>query len=198
MTFKEIALAAGCSYRTTRSYAKRLWPERSFNGKLGDGLNEVDSNMLMGCLPKRNLVASGNSSAGEVANLPPGTGQMTAFNSNRIDRLELMVEKLVIAVTQITTTFVNQKPAQAQIASLPEIPIRKRIFNVVKAWAVNQGDSDFEGAFHRLYTDFSDRFGIDVQLRARNRGIKPIEYIEQEGKLEELYACAVKLYGQVA
>lgn len=204
MTFKEIAEVAGCSDRTARKYARKTWPNRNFTGTLGARLSEADSRMLMDQLPKRNMVESGKSGKSSAEKVPVSQvatvpSDMEKFVDRRLDRLESVVERLIGAIATITGAVQNQQPQQKSLPFIPEIPVRKQIANVVNEWVMKRtnGQRDqmaFANAFQRLYKDFGDRYGIDVVKRAENRGIKPIEYLEREGKLEELYLVAITIF----
>lgn len=200
MTFKEIAATAKCSDRTARKYARKLWPSRDFTGKLGAQLNEADSIRLMDQLPKRTNVESGRSSAENLPALAGQNGQMSAHD------FVAMIPAIVAETVRQMLPLIQPVPipAQKSLPFVPDIPVRKQIANIVNEAVMKAHGGRrpapvaFESAYHKLYKDFGDRYGIDVEKRAENRGVKPIEYLEREGKLEELWLCAMRLFGMSA
>ena len=118
MTLKQISEDAGCSYRTVKSTAKRLWPDSDFKER---GPSDAETDKLMRALPKRNIV-EGNS----------------APSIDRIERLETlmaaqigMVEHLCKALAAIPGAIAGQRLA------LPDI---EQDYFTIKGWAARMGE----------------------------------------------------------
>ena len=194
MTFTEIANAAGCSERTVRRYARKTWPERTFKGKFGADLNEGDSVKLMGLIPKRNDVTTGQP-----------TGQLSGLTDRDRELISMVVAETVKAILPTLQFAQPQRPQLAPAALpapaqriIPDIPIRKQLVNLVNEYAAKHEASNFESTWTRLYREFGDRYGINVKARASHKGIKPIDWIDREGLMESLYLVAITVYGRGA
>jgi len=87
MTIKELANVAGCNQKTVRVLAKKLFPELLKKGIQTQFTNDQAIGLMIK-LPKKNFVQKSQQ-------------PITKVQGNKIDRLENMVEKLCLAVTQI-------------------------------------------------------------------------------------------------
>jgi hypothetical protein len=125
MTLKQISEDAGCSYRTVKSTAKRLWPDSDFKER---GPSDAETDKLMRALPKRNIVEG---------NPAPAKGN-SAPSIDRIERLETlmaaqigMVEHLCKALAAIPGAIAGQRLA------LPDI---EQDYFTIKGWAARMGE----------------------------------------------------------
>lgn len=104
MNLRDIAEAVGCSEKTVRTRAKKLWPDRVFIG--GAALNEQDAIALAEALPKRNMV-SGNFTA-DTGNSTAGTYVLPA--ATKLREVRLLFQSGAI-----------EKPEVRTLLGLPEI-----------------------------------------------------------------------------
>ncbi|HEY9609766.1 hypothetical protein [Allocoleopsis sp.] len=97
-----------------------------------------------------------------------------------------------------------QEDKMASIASTKELspPIvepkslstRLKINRLVRDYATAHNIT-FRDTWRLLYTEFRDRYHINLRIRARNNGkLKPLDICEQLGMIEELYAVASNLF----
>ena len=194
MNFKQIADVAGCSERTVRRYARKTWPERSFTSKFGADLNEGDSVKLMALIPKRNDVATGQT-----------TGQLSGLSERDRQLIGLVVAETVKAILPTLQLAQPQAGQNVQVALpapsqriIPDIPMRKQVVNLVNEYSAKHEASNFESTWTRLYREFGDRFGINVKARASHKGIKPIDWVDREGLMESLYLVAITIFSRGA
>jgi hypothetical protein len=101
MTIPEMADVAGCSERTIRRIVAEKMPGKIKNGKV-TRFDKQEAEKIMEMLPKRNMVGN----PGQMSKLPMTNVQ----GSERIDRLETMVEKLISAMAVMVS-----QPKQLEI-----------------------------------------------------------------------------------
>jgi len=65
---------------------------------------------------------------------------------------------------------------------------------VVKAGAKNA--ADFRAAWKDLYQEIYYRLHMNVPVKARNEGVKPIDILDREGLIEQACAIAAEMLEQ--
>lgn len=210
MTTKQISENVGKTERSVQMWAKKTGAKVSSIGEkislvqktnkpadydLEETLAIIETGLGKNAALLYRENARGKGSSTEIAKLPSSETVITTR-----DFIALIPNIVAETVKQIIPllSVQNAKPETKVLPFIPEIPVRKQIANVVNEWVMaktkDHTKEDFERAYQRLYKEFGDRFGIDVTRRAENRGIKPIEYLEREGKLEELYLVAIRIF----
>lgn len=175
MTLTQIGEIAGCGERTVRRHAKKLFPDKVFTGKGGANLSDIDSVQLMTTLPKRNMVS------GQM------TGQMTAQIGAIVrETVSAMMPAMVQAFRLAQAGEPVPLKLAAPIASRDEL---RRIINKAA-----RASGDYSGEWDLLYEEIYYRLHRNVKECARNRGIRPIDYIEAEGILSEVIAIAREIF----
>jgi hypothetical protein len=53
---------------------------------------------------------------------------------------------------------------------------------------------DYHSPWIDLYKQFYYRYNCNLQVRAKNSGLKILDYAEQEGLLEDLMSLAVEMF----
>jgi hypothetical protein len=105
-----------------------------------------------------------------------------------------MVEKLLTVVAAVLQPVVAK-----QQESLPAPAIDPRgSLNKLGASRVRATDGDYRDVWNELYREALYRLHINLKLCAENRGIKPLDYAEQEGYLPALLAIARAIFGEAA
>lgn len=56
------------------------------------------------------------------------------------------------------------------------------------------GQDHHQAAWRHLYAQYEHRAGVDLKTRAKNAGVKPLDYAEAHGHLAPLYALALELW----
>lgn len=113
--------------------------------------------------------------AESMNNLAAGIAGQVEFQNNRIRLLENKFQKRIDAL-----------PA-------PQISTRNEINRIVRE-EVEKTGADYRDVWHLLYNDFGYRMNRNYGKCAKNRSMKTIDYIEQEGILGELLATARELF----
>ena len=197
MTTKDIAEAVGKTERSIQGWAKKAGERiASVGEKIASAGHGIPADYDL----EETIAIIGHGMGKNAADL----FRMSANTSEKPETRQLSGQDIALLIPSIVAETVRQllpmlqitQPKQKALPIIPEVPVRKKIINVVNSWAAKKGRSDYESAFHGLYKNFGDRYGMDVEKRAANRHMKSIDYLEQEGKIEELYVCAVKLYGE--
>ena len=90
--------------------------------------------------------------------------------------------------------------AQRKLRSLPEaetdVPeksARARLNEIVRAYAAATG-TQHSSAWRMLYREISYRLGVNITARSRNRGIRKIQVLDDDGLLDDAYSVARKIF----
>ncbi|NEO88442.1 MAG: hypothetical protein F6J87_30075 [Spirulina sp. SIO3F2] len=83
-----------------------------------------------------------------------------------------------------------------------DVPPRSRrteLNELVKDYAFRQREGTKDGneyrkAWNALWREVRSRLHVDVKLRAANRGVSNLDYVEAEGLMEQIYSIAVSLF----
>lgn len=120
-------------------------------------------------------------------------------HANRLMTLESSQQSLAERIGAIEA---KQEEALEMAGSLPEpgveaAPMSKRaaLNAVIRSYHMLSGIS-CQDVWNDLYRQCYYRMHLDIKARAANRGVRPIEFIEQEGILEEVYAIALAIFGK--
>ena len=73
-----------------------------------------------------------------------------------------------------------------------EKTLRSKLNQLVRAYCMSTG-AEYQDVWNRIYTDFKYRYHIDLKVRARNRGLKPIDLADQLGGMSELFKVASQI-----
>jgi hypothetical protein len=72
---------------------------------------------------------------------------------------------------------------------LPKISLRTQLTSLVRAYAT-QYALEFNYAWNQVYQQHRHRYKIDIKLRAKNAGLKTLDWAEQNHKIPELLKIA--------
>lgn len=81
---------------------------------------------------------------------------------------------------------------KSQVA--PDLPPKERIIALIRNHA-NKTKEDFAELYRQLYSDYSLRTHINPSVKAKNRNMTTITFIEKEGDINLLVSIAEKLFG---
>jgi hypothetical protein len=76
-----------------------------------------------------------------------------------------------------------------EFVELPSISLRTRLTAAVRAYAA-KFSLDFDFAWNQVYTQHRYRYKVDIKQRAKNAGIKTLDWADQNSKIAELLAIA--------
>lgn len=181
MTAREIAEIAGLSVDTVQKKIKELYPEIVEQRKR-TVLNKTQSIEVMKELRKKNFILPQNS-----ADLPQNSAD------NRLDRLEQLMEKLLLVtgnLLQIQQS--NQTQEKRVLLPAPQLDARAHIKKMIDEY-VSRNGIEHRDAYRYLYREFFYRTKCNASLCAKNRGMKTIDYIDDEGMIETLEAIAMEV-----
>lgn len=184
MSLKQLSETAGCSYRTVKTHAHKLFPRVDFHGRR---LTESEARAIMAKLPKRATVeARGNSAPSEVQN-------STLPSEAHLSRLEALADKLFAIVAAIAPAT-QKAPAALALPAPPPLELRGEVKKAVEAWARRNGN-DYHEAWSGLYREFRYRYHRNLAKEAENAGTTCVlDYAEAEDLLPELLALAYVIY----
>lgn len=186
MTLLDIAETAGCSYRSVKTYAKRLWPTVSWRNRR---LTETEASALMEALPKREMVQSRGKSAPRDGQISPSIDVASIVR----DTIREMLPALVAALRG--TPPAPQPQAPAALPPPAELYPRDALRKIVDGYARTHG-RDYHNTWANLYREYGYRYHRDICRAAKNRNQSVIDYAEAENILGELLALAYFLYSQ--
>jgi hypothetical protein len=190
MTTKEIAEAVGKDERTVQRWIKRA----------GDKMSSVADKMS----------AAGHGKSADytleetIAIIEAGMGKNAAgvFRANAekpasdATSLTAIIRETITAMVPILVEVVRGVLPQQQIATLPapaELSLRDQLRRVINGYAQRSGDH--AGAWRELYTQFYYRYHRNLRECAKNQGVDTLDYVENEGIMDELLSLAISLYG---
>ena len=187
MTIRQIAETAGCGINTVRRIGKMKFPEvKNNNNGRAIEYSESQSIAIMDKLPKSNYVAD-----------PTQMGNQT----DKVD-YEAIGKMIAIAVSSAMAPLINQlqnttpQPTQLAISEksvlefppVPDISPRKLLNQLVYKYSMSMNIEPQEG-WHELHNQFFLRCNDNVSLKARNRNMSVIDFLEKENKL--LMGCSI-------
>ena len=134
------------------------------------------------------------------------TGMYAKDNLSKAEMLlhsvQLMVEqerKIAQHEERITRIEERQVESQNTLDCLPEPSVevpekstRSQVNQRVRSY-VSANGLDFREVWNMIYTEYKYRYHVDVKLRAANRGMTPVEYLDSTDMMDELYAVVCEL-----
>ena len=181
MTTKEIAEVAGVSVDTVQKKIKEMFPEIVEQRKK-TVLNKMQAIEVMKDLRKKNFILPQNS-----ADLPQNSAD------SRLDRLESLMEKLLLVTGNLLQVQQsNQTQEKRVLLPAPQLDARAHIKKLIDEY-VSRNKIEHGDAYRYLYREFFYRTKCNATLCAKNRGMKTIDYIDDEGMIETLEAIAMEV-----
>lgn len=176
MTIKELSDVAGVSTDTIKREIKKQFPCKIKNG-VKTVLDEQESISIIKGVKKKNLVS-----------LPTQNAQLPTQNA-QVD-YEAIAKIVSIAVVSAMQPLIKElrQPQNNNVLMLtgdteapvesPRIILRKLVDEYVAKNKVGYSE-----AWNKLYNEFYYRASLNVKQRAKNQGIKPIDWLERNNKL---------------
>jgi histone H3/H4 len=181
MTVREIAEIAGVSVDTVQKKIKEMFPEIVEQRKK-TVLNKMQAIEVMKDLRKKNFILPQNS-----ADLPQNSAD------SRLDRLESLMEKLLLVTGNLLQVQQsNQTQEKRVLLPAPQLDARAHIKKLIDEY-VSRNKIEHGDAYRYLYREFFYRTKCNATLCAKNRGMKTIDYIDNEGMIETLEAIAMEV-----
>jgi prophage antirepressor-like protein len=127
---------------------------------------------------------------------PPTPAEMLLGMAQQLVEQE---RRLKDSEQQLNSLLENQRRAESELKALPEATVsvapktsRAKINELVRNY-VARTNANYREIWRKLWKEFFYRCHYNPVQRAKNRGIKPLDVIEQDGKIEDLFAIACEL-----
>lgn len=196
MTTKEIAEATGKDVSTVQRWIKKMNGKmQSIDGKMqsSNSTNPADFDLTETIAIIEN--GMGKNAAAlyrmSAAKQPLQNEKLPTQNAEvaRMDRLEGMLEKLLLVVGNLAIATVQPKKAELPA---PKLAPRDELRMIVNKAAQTSGD--YSGVWKTLYTEIYYRLHINATERAKNAKTSAIDILEAEGLLESAVLIAREIF----
>jgi histone H3/H4 len=112
---------------------------------------------------------------------------------DRLDRLEQLMEKLLLVTGNLLQVQQNNQTQEKRVMlPAPQLDARAHIKKMIDEY-VSRNGIEHSDAYRYLYREFFYRTKCNASLCAKNRGMKTIDYIDDEGMIETLEAIAMEV-----
>jgi len=114
----------------------------------------------------------------------------------RMSQLELEREQFEMK-SRLSKVEKQQERKANLLQLLPpvnEMTARNKLNELVRDYVAKNTKITFRDAWDDLYREFYYRNNINLKVRAKNRGISVLEYVDGVGLLEDLFALAIELF----
>jgi len=191
MTIRQISETAGCGLNTVKRLVKTMYPLVKSRGRgIALELTEEQSLNIMEKLPKKNYVQPNPNAPSDLTQMGQVDNSMAVMMQFMKSMQEQQQEFMKTVLTEI------KQPNQLTIAEksvlefppVPDISPRKLLNQLVYKYSMSMNIEPQEG-WHELHNQFFLRCNDNVSLKARNRNIAVIDYLEKENKL--LMGCSI-------
>lgn len=190
MTVKEMAEVAGVSKDTVLRKIKEIYPERIKNGK-ATNLIQTEAVYVMKELRKKNFVEPLQNA--EVATQNAKVSFLSEKDIAIISQIVSVTVSETIKALDGRMTNIEQKIEQRKILlPAPQLDARAHIKKMIDEY-VSRNKIEHGDAYRYLYREFFYRTKCNATLCAKNRGMKTIDYIDEEGMIETLEAIALEV-----
>lgn len=108
--------------------------------------------------------------------------------------VSMTVSRTMERLDQRMATIENHYQQRAALLPAPQISDRENLNRIIRQYAKDQGISH-SVVWGTLYSELYYRLNVNVRLRAENRNIPVIEYIDQEGLMPETLSIALEVFG---
>lgn len=116
--------------------------------------------------------------------------QEAVEQERRLGELETKVERIEAQQREATEALLALPEPQVEARKMTD---RALIRQVVNSYAMSTGMSH-QLVWNKLYQECYYRLQINVTLQAKNKKLKPLDILEQEGVMTEVYAIACEIF----
>ncbi len=190
MTTKEIAKATGKDITTIQRWIKKIDGKmQSVDGKMQSSTSSHPADFTLDEVLGIIEAGAGKEAAGIFR---ANSGKAPTVSSDRLDRLESLMEKMLLAVGNMMLAS-QTTPAERKTLPAPQLDPRSHIIKLANEYVSKTG-IEHRDAYTMLYREFGYRTHCNAILSAKNRGMKIIDYIDSEGQIETLEAIALEAF----
>jgi NACalpha-BTF3-like transcription factor/histone H3/H4 len=190
MTTKELAEVAGVSERTIRRIAEN---EVGFVYEKGKKAvyTEKDAIEIMRLARKKGFIQPRQNA--DVATQKAKVSFLSEKDIAIISQIVSVTVSETIKALDGRMTNIEQKIEQRKILlPAPQLDARAHIKKLIDEY-VSRNGIEHSDAYRYLYREFFYRTKCNASLCAKNRGMKTIDYIDDEGMIETLEAIAMEV-----
>lgn len=190
MTIRQIAEAAGCHINTVRPVARNMFPLVKSSGRgMAIDYDKNQSIKIMERLPKRNMVDPIQKSIPTPTNL-----EGSSLTQKDLEMIGVIVGHVMKSMESRVSNIESRFEERQALLPPPEMDQRQQLKKIVNSYC-GRTRSDFRAAWNDLYREFNYIYHVNVQLSAKNRDMKGVDYVETVlEKLPELISVASKLF----
>lgn len=192
MTIKEMAGQAGVSKQSIANWIRRLYPGVEMVRGRVTNLNREQALKIMGSVNKKNFVTP----IEKTTTLSTKTSTLSNDNSNQIltvltsilDRMDKRTYATEDRLSKLEDKYVERKA----LLPAPQMTDRANINKLVRAYVEKYKMTHSEG-WGVLYSNFYYIYNKNIKLCAKNRNMKPLDYVAETDMMSELLSIAIDL-----
>jgi transposase len=191
MTTKEIAEAVGKTERSVRNWVSKVAEKSSAmteKSSASTSTHPADYTLDETC----EIIAAGmGANAAGIFRANAERSNVPAAGTDLDQAFKAAVAGIYQMIQQHDQRISAVEGAQKQRAALlpaPEKTPRAELSQLVRSYANTRG-MEYRSAWTMLHQEIYYRLRINVPTRAKNEGIKPIDYLDREGMLD--VACSI-------
>jgi len=193
MTVREIAGAVGKEDRTVQRWVKKTADKMSsINDKMSSSTSTYPADYTLG--ETCEIIAAGMGA--NAAGIFRANAERNAPATMPDDALDRAFKAAMVTLTgwvesidkRVTVVEGAQKQRTALLPAPAKTP-RAELSQLMRSYANTHKGSDHPAAWRELYAEVYYRLHINVPVRAKNEGVKSIDYLEREGLIDQ--ACAI-------
>lgn len=139
----------------------------------------------------------------------PSIRKTGSYSTKQKDPIELIIESAQLLLEQkrqmqaldnrVAIIEKRHEKVEEELRSLPEPSVnaaekstRSCINQKIRQHARSR-DIEFRELWNMVYTEFKYRYHIDIKLRAANRGLTPLDYVDSIDMMDEFYAVTCEI-----
>lgn len=198
MTTKQIAESVGKKDGAVRSWVRSVASKNDAIASKNDAstsTHPADYNLEETCaiieagMGKNAADIYRTNAQATLPSAPAGESDLDAAFKAAVVQLTNMVTGLDRRVTDIEGDHAHRKA----LAPPPGKSPRAELNEAVRRLAAGSFENDYRLAWRAILKEVYYRMHINVSVRARNEGVKPIDFLEREGLLETATSIAVEI-----
>jgi prophage antirepressor-like protein len=133
-------------------------------------------------------------------------GQLLKLQAEAVISIELkqkeQEEQLLKHDSRLNTIEQRFQKADEVLKQLPpatvDVPtksVRSCVNEVLRSYSYHTGDA-YQSLWNVLYKEYKYRYHVDLKTRAKNEELKTLDYAEQFGVIDKVYALALELFSK--
>lgn len=204
MTVKEIATFTGKTERAIRNWVNKATEKSSMikekvsmkkkgdNREIDYSISEIECILNSGTLGKNAVsIVMENARRG---NLPAQIMQESILTPKDMQMIGVIVGQIMKTMESRVSNIEQRFKERKALLPPPEMEPKQQLKKIVNAYCGRTG-CGFQEAYSDLYREFNYIYHVNVQLSAKNRNIRSIDYINNDlNMINELISIASKIF----